>query len=192
MRKQRPVKPSLSANVDPLRITAGKAERKKEAHRRSGFTRGGYLEWLYNNRKIRQAQYLAGCRVRALFAERQGQARGIDLTAERVDGGRRPCDRQSVGAADAERLLKSLGNRLGADQAFVLFHVIGAGFSLNDVATHFMEPEKLKKTGLADKPSRDYCGRLLKDALHHAAFFLGYATRAADCPVHRRVQLCRE
>lgn len=176
-------------NADPLRLKAGREAKRKEAARRAGFTRGGYLEWLFNNAKIGQAQYLAGCRVRALFAEREGQARGIDWSLERVDGGRADRDFLNVSTTDAERSLKRLAEGLGPDQAFVLFAVIGLGQSIQTAAGYFAEDGKERLAPSAEKALKDYCGRLIKDALGHAAFHFGFATKAAATARNRRLRL---
>ncbi|MBD8875422.1 hypothetical protein [Roseibium polysiphoniae] len=180
------LKPAKLDNTDPLRLTSAKQARTKEAARRAGYQRGAYLEWLYNNRKIKKAQYLAGCRVRALFAEREGRAKSMDLSNDRVDGGNPERDFLRVATLDADRSLKDLAAALGPDQAFVLFHGIGLGLPIQEVAAYFVEPDKVGKSETVDRISKDYCGRLIKDGLHHAAFFFGYATRAAETQIGKR------
>lgn len=176
-------KPRLE-NTDPLRLTAAKQARKAEARRRLGYQRGAHLEWLFNNRKIGKAQYLAGCRVRALFAENLGQLKSLDLSNDRVDGGKPDRDYLLVSASGAEKMLTQLGQRLGPDLAFVLFRVVGMGCSVQEVAAYFSDRET---EGAADRASKDYCGRLLKDGLNHAAFFFGLATRAQGSRLAARI-----
>ncbi|MBD8894027.1 hypothetical protein [Roseibium litorale] len=185
------VRKPQAENADPLRLTASKVERKKEASRRMGYQRGAYLEWLYNKHIIGEAQYLAGCRVRALFVERQGYSKSLDLVNPRVDGGKIDRDFLLVATTDAERMLKVLSTKLGQDQTFVVFCVLGLGFSIQEVAAHFVDQGKEGKSEKVDKATKDYCGRLFRDGLNHAAFFFGYAvaaarsTRGLNLPIHR-------
>ncbi len=182
---KKPRKPNPE-NVDPLRISGTKAEKKRGAFRRSTYQRGNHLEWLMNRRHITEAQYKAGCRLRAIFVEAQGHIRSLDLTNDRVDGGKPARDFLFVGTTDAERSLIRLRASLGIDQAFVLFAIVGIGMSIEETAESFMETPG---QGKPDKATKTFCGRLLNEGLHHAAFFFGYAMRAKGSAIDRRIRV---
>lgn len=155
----------------------------KEASR-PPYTRGNHLEWLKNRGQLSDAQYRAGCQIRALFAEKEGRAKSLDLLNDRVDGGGGSRDFLFVATVDADRKLKALARFLGVDQACAVFLVVGLGLSVAAVVDQF-EDGKQEKDAKASRATSDYVGRLVRSGLSHAAFHFGYAVRGPDRTTHR-------
>ncbi|MGV2976476.1 hypothetical protein AB1P65_13555 [Roseibium alexandrii] len=173
---KKPRKPDPD-NVDPLRISGTKAESNKQQYTRKSYQRGHHLEWLHNRKLISDVQYMAGCRVRAVFSEAHGQIKSLDILNDRVDGGGKAFDIRGSTLVEAKLRLDRLAAKLGKDQLFVLVGIAGIGMSLPDVASYFVEPNQVVPLDKVDRPAKDYCARLLKSALSHAAAEFGMVAR---------------
>ena len=156
-------------NTDPLRLTASKKAQKQEKLRRAKYQRGQSLEWLYNNKHINKQQYLAGCKIRALFAECEGQASSIDFTQPRVDCSRKVRDWLMVSTTEAHRTLEQIAALLGPDQSQAVFAIAGQGLSMTEAALAFEENEDKREAGMPSRATRDYVSRLARNGLGHVA-----------------------
>ncbi|KZK96427.1 hypothetical protein PsAD5_02620 [Pseudovibrio sp. Ad5] len=158
-----------SKNTDPLRLRGTKKEQKQEVLRRAKYQRGQALEWLYNNKHITKLQYLAGCKIRALYAECEGQASSIDFTQPRVDCSRKVRDWLLVSTTDANRTLERIAALLGPDQSQAVFAIAGQGLSITEAAIGFEENEAKREAGTPSRATRDYVSRLARNGLGHVA-----------------------
>jgi len=166
--------------------------RVKGCANRPASTRGNHLEWLKDRGQISDCQYQAGCQIRALFVEKEGRAKSLDLTNDRVDGGGAgDRDFLFVATCDADRKLKDLARSLGVDQAFAVFLVVGLGYPIKHVLEDFETVAPENRTAAWEKRVSKHVGQLVKSGLSHAAFFLGLAARAPERAAGRRLEFWR-
>ncbi|WP_109314762.1 hypothetical protein [Pseudovibrio ascidiaceicola] len=154
-------------NTDPLRLHAPKKAQKQERLRRAKYQRGQALEWLFNNKHINKQQYLAGCKIRALFAECEGQASSIDLMQPRVDCSRKVRDWLMVSTTEAHKTLERVAALLGPDQTQAVFAIAGQGLSITEAAVAFEENDEKREAGTPSRATRDYVSRLMRNGLGH-------------------------
>lgn len=133
------------------------------------------LEWLYQRRRIGEAQKKAGDRLRSLF-ETAGMAGAcsLDFTVEPVDGGGR-ADAFSERRMQAGRELKDVARVTGKLGYRVLSLVCGEGRSLEEVAKGW--PGEGSRTTIAGS-----VGFVFRESLKDLAVHWGYATAAR--PIH--------
>ncbi|MGE0847679.1 MAG: DUF6456 domain-containing protein [Flavobacteriaceae bacterium] len=127
------------------------------------------LEWLYQRRRIGEAQKKAGDRLRNLF-ETAGMAGAcsLDFTVEPVDGGGR-ADAFSERRMQAGRELKDVARVTGKLGYRVLSLVCGEGRSLEEVAKGW-------PAGDSEQNRRKALGFLLREQLSELAAHWGYST----------------
>ncbi len=180
-------------STDPMRLRAGKKERKRHAKRRESIQRGGTLERLLTMKAIGQAQYLSGCKIRDLVAMSKGVMPSTsNFATERVDGGSNK-DRDwlilcSLGDAMA---LEAIKRFVGFTDYILLIRVCGEGESLASIAVEFEDDDVKRKANKPSKQTRDHVARRLRDGLKSAAYVLGFATRAGDKDIARHINWWR-
>jgi len=127
------------------------------------------LAAMHNAKQIDQAQFVAGRHwQRAFELAEVGGMRAVDLTRERVDGGRIAqatiSDAQIRAFADLKRAMAALG----LEGESVIKDFLGRGWCLRDIAA---------RRGAQSERERSYIGWRLRECLDTLAVEFGYAAR---------------
>lgn len=137
-----------------------------------------YIEKLFGEKKIGEAQKRAGDRVRQLVESMGvglGSVKAIDLAKIRVDTSGGGVDvRDSV--LDAAQELTGLGRAMDADKHALVIRVCGFDERIKALAPSFEEDESKLVNGNCSQRTHDHCGRLFRSGLMQAAIYFGYAS----------------
>ena len=152
---------------DRLKAKAERKAAKRIEATRAAMIRGDTIGTLLARGAIDKRQHDAGVLVRALWAAKDGGARGIDPTAVKVDGGRFCGDAIQLGALDAERTLRRLIAQadIGVEAAEVVLRVCGVGESLQTIANDFEPDPKNRANGGCGRDTLAEVRRLIRSGL---------------------------
>ncbi|MBN9021302.1 MAG: hypothetical protein J0H08_04245 [Rhizobiales bacterium] len=152
---------------DRLKAKAERKAAKRVEATRAAMIRGDTLGTLYARSAIDKRQHDAGVLVRALWAAKDGGARGVDMTAVKVDGGRMVTEAIRLGALDAERTLRRMLAEadIGIEAAEVVLRVCGLGESLQTIANAFEPDPEKRMNGGCGSDTKAEVRRLIRSGL---------------------------
>jgi len=165
-------KAAVERQGDPMALTGRKRDRRAHEAQVTALHRGDTLARLTNSGTLDERQLRAGRRIADLVLACTGGMAAMDLTRERVDGGKGPSD-QLIGGGSygAERTLKTMIRETGMGHAAatIVLRIAGAGESVTAMALEFEVDPKGGQNGGSSSRAREWVTRLLAHGLKLAA-----------------------